>query len=61
MKYNIKNMKSGFARLHTIEGGAVSVYVDKEIGKLVTLPSKTRLKAMWDEDTKELIIKEWTD
>jgi len=54
-------MKSGFARLHTIEGGAVSVYVDKEIGKLVTLPSKTRLKAMWDEDTKELIIKEWTD
>jgi hypothetical protein len=61
MKFNIQSMKTGFARLHNIEGGAVSVYVDKEIGRILTLPSKTRLKAIWDEDTKELIIKEWTD
>jgi hypothetical protein len=61
MEFYIKSMKSGFARLHNIEGGAVSVYVDKEVGKIITLPSKTRLKATWDEDTKELIIKEWTD
>lgn len=61
MKLNIKTMKSGFARIHTVEGGAVSVYVDKEVGKIVTLPAKTRLKATWDDETEQLIIQKWTE
>jgi hypothetical protein len=61
MYVNIENMKTGFARIHTVEGGAISVYVDKEVGKLVTLPSKTRLKAIWNEETEQLIIQKWTE
>ena len=61
MKHDIKNMKSGFARIHNIEGGAVSVYVDKEIGKIITLPAKTRLKATWNEETEQLIIQKWNE
>lgn len=55
------NMKTGFARIHKREGGALTVYIDKEVGNDVTLPEKTRLKSMWDEDKKQLIIELWED
>jgi hypothetical protein len=49
-------MKSGIARMHD-QSGAISVYIDKELAEFVTLPRKTRLIALWNEDTEELIIK----
>lgn len=61
ISHNCINMKSGFARIHKRESGAVTVYVDKEVGNDVTLPEKTRLKSMWDEDKKQLIIELWED
>ena len=54
-------MKTGFARIHKREGGALTVYIDKEVGNDVTLPEKTRLKSMWDEEKKQLIIELWED
>lgn len=54
-------MKSGLARMHDRDAGALSIYIDKEIGEKVTLPRKTRLKATWNEETKQLIIQEWID
>jgi hypothetical protein len=54
-------MKSGFARTHKREGGALTVYVDKEVGNVVTFPVKTRLKATWNEETEQLIIQKWID
>jgi len=58
---NYINMKTGFARIHKREGGALTVYIDKEVGNDVTLPEKTRLKSMWDEEKKQLIIELWED
>lgn len=55
------NMKTGFARIHKREGGALTVYVDKEVGNDVTLPVKTRLKSTWNEETEQLIIEKWND
>jgi hypothetical protein len=54
-------MKSGFARIHKREGGALTIYVDKEVGNVVTFPAKTRLKSKWDEKTEQLIIEKWID
>ena len=54
-------MKTGFARIHKREGGALTVYVDKEVGNVVPFPAKTRLKSTWNEETEQLIIEEWTD
>jgi hypothetical protein len=54
-------MKTGFARIHKREGGALTVYVDKEVGNVVTFPVKTRLKSTWNEETEQLIIEKWTD
>lgn len=58
---NCITMKSGFARIHKREGGALTVYVDKEVGNDVTLPVKTRLKSTWNEETGQLIIEKWND
>lgn len=58
---NYINMKTGFARIHKREGGALTVYVDKEVGNVVTFPAKTRLKSRWDEETEQLIIEKWID
>jgi len=55
------NMKSGFARMHEREGGALTIYVDKEVGNVAKLPAKTRLKATWNEETEQLIIQKWID
>jgi len=51
-------MKSGIARIHDQKSGAISVYIDKEIAEKVTLPKKEKLKATWNDETKELTIKE---
>lgn len=59
--HNYKNMKTGFARIHKREGGALTVYVDKEVGNDVILPVKTRLKSTWNEETEQLIIEKWND
>jgi len=59
--HNYKNMKTGFARIHKREGGALTVYVDKEVGNDVNLPVKTRLKSTWNEETEQLIIEKWND
>lgn len=58
---NYLSMKSGFARIHRREGGALTVYIDQEVGNEVTLPVKTRLKASWDEEKEHLIIQKWND
>ena len=58
---NFIHMKTGFARIHKREGGALTVYVDKEVGNVVTFPVKTRLKSTWNEETEQLIIEKWND
>jgi hypothetical protein len=49
-------MKSGIARIHD-QSGAISVYIDKELAEYVNLPKKTKLLAVWNEETEELTIK----
>ena len=51
-------MKSGIARIHDKESGAISIYLDKDIAEVITLERKAKLKATWNEETKQLIIEE---
>jgi len=39
------------------QSGAISIYIDKELAEIVTLPRKQKLIAVWNEEKEELTIK----
>ena len=51
-------MKLGIARMHKKGTGATSIYIERELASEMSLPLRTKLKARWNEETKQLIIEE---
>jgi hypothetical protein len=51
-------MDTGIARIHENKSGALSVYIDSELGPKITLPKSAKLKTSWDNENKRIIIEE---
>jgi hypothetical protein len=60
-----KNLKerptSGNAKIFNRPGGAIEIYIEQLVGKEVTLPIKERVKAIWNPEKEELIIRKWKE
>lgn len=58
-KTSKKKNEIGTGRMYSLPSGAVSFTTDQIVGKLITLPTKERLEAVWNPNTEELTFRRW--